>query len=584
MRVFTTIIAFIIVSSFFKMWGQEQIIAYPRIYKAPDGKLYVNKNLPMYLFIGNSPGTKGELSRLESKDSPQYTNPFYFDTEGHNTIRTPSKVDTITKKTVYPISDIIFDVYADGLPPKSKATFENAFKFMKDGKLFYGKGLMVSITANDQTSGVDKTYYSIDNQPYLQYLKPIEFSQAKSYTLKYYSCDNVGNIESVATHNFTVDITPPVATWTLEGDVFENAASGTSNIVLMAQDSESGIKHIKYQVDDRPVTIYKNGISLSTIPSGAYKLRYWAEDNVGNIFEGADGGTNVYAFVVDRIPPKTSSQIIGDKFVGKNVFVSERSLCQLIAIDEQLKVRTIIYGLGTPVLTEIYDQPFSFVKKPGVQTIYFQAWDMVANQSVIDKVTVFMDIDEPVTRIDYSGPQFFSRDTLFINKETVIKLISRDGESGVANIEYSINNQPFQSGSQFSISNDGLQKIAFRATDNVNNREQDKQSELYVDNLPPDIYVNFSIKSFREEIIDNEKISVYPPYVKMYIGATDRNCGTQDIFYSIDGGQKTKFTGSVSPANSEVFSTEKLYEVKIDANDKLGNSTSKTIKFRIAKK
>lgn len=65
---------------------------------------------------------------------------------------------------------------------------------------------------------------------------------------------------------------------------------------------------------------------------------------------------------------------------------------------------------------------------------------------------------------------------------------------------------------------------------------------------------------------------------------TDRYCGTQDIFYTIEGGEKFRYGGSNSPADSEIFKDEKLYEVDLEATDKLGNVSFKKIKFVVAKK
>jgi hypothetical protein len=151
-------------------------------------------------------------------------------------------------------------------------------------------------------------------------------------------------------------------------------------------------------------------------------------------------------------------------------------------------------------------------------------------------------------------------------------------------VEYRINNGNFVGADQLKISESGFNTIGFRATDNVGNIELEKQSEFVVDNVPPEIYVNFSIKAIREETIDGETISVFPPYVKMYIGATDKYCGTKDIFYSIDGGAKRKYAGVNSPADSELFKDEKLYEVMVEATDMVGNISMKPVKFRVARR
>lgn len=287
--------------------------------------------------------------------------------------------------------------------------------------------------------------------------------------------------------------------------------------------------------------------------------------------------------MVDQSAPNTSAKIIGDQYRDKLLYVSLRSLCQLDATDSVSGIRNIVYGFDNKrLLPEIYEDPFSFNEKKGVQVVYFQAFDRVENRSVIEEFPVYMDLDAPQTRINYEGPQFFARDTLFINRDTFITLISEDEDSGVKTIEYRINEGSFQSGDEFRLNNPGLHTIGFRATDNVNNQEMEKISKLYVDNEPPEIYVNFSIQAIREEIVEGELLKVYPPYVRMYIGATDKHCGTQDIFYAVDGGKMVQYTGLQSSADREIFTEEKVYDLLIEATDKLGNIGSKTMRFKVS--
>lgn len=581
-----TFLPFLLLSlfSFISLFAQDQPKHPSRFYKAEDGKLYANKHEPMYLFIGGSPNSTEDLHRLESKRTPKYANPFYFDTEGFNSIRTPSQVDTVTKKIVYPLADIIFEVYADGIKPVTKAFYSNSIKFEKGGEIFYNKGLALSLKATDKMSGVQNSYFSINQKPFLEYKDTLRFDEEGEFQLSFYSVDNVGNVEDIQTHHFTIDITPPVANWSLEGNVHGLAASGESKIIIIAKDNRSGLKRISYQINDNPIKIYKDGISFNDMPSGEYKLRYWAEDNVGNIYEGNDVGTSVFAFVVDKTPPTASSFVTGDHFQSDLLYVSPHSKCELTAQDTISGIHNIIYGFNQRFMSEIYEDPFSFEDKHGLQTVWFQAFDLVSNSSVIEKLTVFMDNEPPITRVEYDGPQFFTRDTLFISKETSILLVSEDVDAGVKSIQYKINNGVFQEGNKFQLTDGGFHSIGFKATDKVQNQEQQKHCEMVVDDEAPEIYVNFSIKPLRQEIINGEEISIYPPYVKMYVGATDRYCGTQDIFYSIDEGEKLKYSGSNSPADSEIFKLEKLYEVNLEATDKLGNASYKKIKFIVAKK
>jgi len=69
--------------------GQKPDQEKPCIYVDAEGKLYINQQLPVYLWISTSPEENAPAYRLTSDSSKSYSNPMYFDTEGRNTIRSP---------------------------------------------------------------------------------------------------------------------------------------------------------------------------------------------------------------------------------------------------------------------------------------------------------------------------------------------------------------------------------------------------------------------------------------------------------------------------------------------------------------
>jgi len=197
-----------------------------------------------------------------------------------------------------------------------------------------------------------------------------------------------------------------------------------------------------------------------------------------------------------------------------------------------------------------------------------------------------MDNVSPMTGIKYGSPQFFDRDTLFINNTTKVTLTSRDYESGVLKTEYTIDGGSKTSyNSAFTIPTEGYRKIKFYATDRVNNVEQTKESYVYVDNTPPVIYINLSIKPIGSKKKDGKDYDVYPNYTRLYVGATDKKSGTAQIMYSINGSPfkdySSPYTLDVSELN--LFKKKKFYTVVIKAKDKLGNESEKTISFFVGK-
>ncbi|MBN2664110.1 MAG: hypothetical protein JXR68_10715 [Bacteroidales bacterium] len=165
-----------------------------------DGKLYYNKNTPAYFWISTSPTDTTQDVLLTSQRSKKYINPMYFDSDGYNTFRSVSTIDTTTNYT----KQAIFKIYVDGLPPVPNAYFMGTRKYYSRGKSVYGPGLKIKLSAVDYNSGLDKIMYSINNNNYTVYTTPVEFLIEGEYSFSYYSIDNTGNANNIKTYNFIV--------------------------------------------------------------------------------------------------------------------------------------------------------------------------------------------------------------------------------------------------------------------------------------------------------------------------------------------------------------------------------------------
>ncbi|MCT4647130.1 MAG: hypothetical protein N4A74_19230 [Carboxylicivirga sp.] len=581
---------FLLLMLVISMQAQQQANHPKKMYRNEQGRLFANRHQPMYLMLSTSPGTQGDTQTLKSESTPKYANPFYFDSEGINTIRTPSQVDPETKKLVYPVADVVFEVYADGIAPITTCSFNNAQKYLRNDSLFFGGGLQVDLSAKDKTSGVANTYYSLNGEPFKLVEGLIDIPAELSYSLKYYSVDNVGNVEDIKEKHFTVDKTAPAVSWKLVGDVAGEIVSARSKIQLLATDKTSGVKHIKYQLNNDPIKTYSQPIDLSTIENGNHDFKFWASDKVGNRSDGSSHTENIagddmttFSFVIDYDPPEATASITVDEYKGDYLYVSERSRCKLDAKDNNMVIDRTMYGTNRVEIDKKYSEPFAFDTSKGLQSIYYESYDMVENKSKAKKLSVFMDTEAPSTGIDYKGPQFFNRDTLFISTSTEINLFSEDNASGIQKTISSINNANEQEVLKFKLPETGFHEITFFSVDNVNNHEAPKTSQVFVDTEGPEVFMNFSIKPTRQELVEGNTVNVYPPFVKLYIGATDKHCGTNSIFYSVDGGTKKNYNANGSPSSMELFKEERIYSVEVEATDKLGNSNIETLQFKVSK-
>ena len=64
--------------------------------------------------------------------------------------------------------------------------------------------MKVTLSATDATSGVAHTYYSIDGGGYATYGGAFTISALGTHTVRYYSKDVAGNVESVKSVSFTI--------------------------------------------------------------------------------------------------------------------------------------------------------------------------------------------------------------------------------------------------------------------------------------------------------------------------------------------------------------------------------------------
>lgn len=538
-----------------------------------DGNTYVQKSLPLYFMFSTSKG--GTQYPLTSKKSAGYADPMYLDTEGVNYIRSKWAVDPATGKTMEPKREVMYELFADGLAPVTRLAFSGASIYRSD-RVYYGPGLQFTLTSRDGVSGVENTFYSLGTGSWTNYSGTVNASSEGENTLYYYANDNVGNAEKTKSSRFVVDLSAPTSNHAIEGIVYNSNIIAPSTIFTLSQsDNLSGVNRTIYSFDSGSEKRSSGRIGVSYLSDGEHTLYYYSVDNVKNTETKKS-----FSFYLDKIAPVVTISINGDQYQGsKYLYVSNRTTVNLSATDNKAGVNKIYYRMDGGERYD-YSSDFKYPDVKGVHTVKYDATDNVQNLAANKYKTVYLDNVAPQSGIKYGSPQFFSRDTLFVNKDTKVSLFSRDYESGVKQIQYSLDGGAFQNYSQFTIPNEGYHTIKFKTTDNVNNVEVEKTSNVYVDNTAPVIYHNFSI----EPIGSKNGMSIYPNYSRLYLGATDDHVGTKTIKYSINGGPLTLYSSASTLDISERnrFLKKKVkYSVRIVVEDKLGNSTEKTIEFYV---
>ncbi len=538
-----------------------------------DGNTYVQKSLPLYFMFSTSKG--GTQYPLTSKKSEGYADPMYLDTEGVNYMRSKWAVDPATGKTIVPNEEVMYELYADGLAPITRLTFSGASVYRSD-RMYYGPGLQLTLASKDGVSGVENTFYSLGTGAWANYSGTVNANTEGENAFYYYANDNVGNAEKTKNSKFVVDLTAPTSNHAIVGIVYNaNIIAPSTQFDLSQSDNLSGVNRTMYSFDGGSEKREAGNIGVSYLSDGDHTLYYYSVDNVKNTETKKS-----FSFYLDKIAPVVTIAINGDQHQGSQyLFVSNRTTVNLSATDNKAGVNKIYYRMDGGERFD-FASDFKYPDVKGVHTVKYDATDNVQNLASNKYKTVYVDNAAPQSSIAYGSPQFFDRDTLFINKDTKVSLASRDYESGVKQIQYSLDGGGFQNYNQFTIPGEGYHTIKFKTTDNVNNLESEKSSNVYVDNTPPVIYHNFSINS----IGTKNGMKIYPNYTRLYLGATDDHVGTQTIKYSINGGPMTLYSSASTLDISERnrFLKKKVkYTVRVITEDKLGNGTEKNIEFYV---
>lgn len=158
-------------------------------------RLYINKHLPLYLWVSSDPDNRENLVLLDATQNNRYANPFFTDTEGFNTIYPNYGVKRLSRDRLIYTRRHIYRVYSDGMAPVSSYQLYNSRRSYKNGKLYYYPGVKIKISAVDGMSGVKKTYFKINDKPYTEYSEPIELKNDGKYSLMFYSEDYTANKE-----------------------------------------------------------------------------------------------------------------------------------------------------------------------------------------------------------------------------------------------------------------------------------------------------------------------------------------------------------------------------------------------------
>jgi hypothetical protein len=68
----------------------------------------------------------------------------------------------------------------------------------------YSKTITITLTATDDGSGINETYYKIGEGEWTEYIEPFDITEPGNYTIYYYSIDKLGNNEEIKSISYII--------------------------------------------------------------------------------------------------------------------------------------------------------------------------------------------------------------------------------------------------------------------------------------------------------------------------------------------------------------------------------------------
>ncbi len=386
-----------------------------------DAPVYSGKDMMYY--------GKGLNIRLNVRDDMSGVKGLYQSFDGASF--TPYQPQSVTKEGIFNYQYYAVDNVGNVEKPKQKTftvdlsppvTYHNIEGIAQNSII--STSSLIYLTPSDSLSGVYRTFYRFDDGSEKVYtpgsMIPFLHLSDGEHTLYYYSEDRVQNKESVRSVTFFFDKTAPIMSADVLGDRFivEDKVyfSGRTKLKLTAVDNKSGIKEIKYSIDDKPFTEYDDPFYLPS-KSGKHTIRYYAVDQMGN--SNADEyHHNTGIVYVDLTGPKLSYTVTGPNFVKGDIrYIGPTSKITLKGTDSESGVQYLSYNLNEDNEEIRYGEPFGLTRS-GSNTIRYYGYDNVNNRNA----------SEFMLMVDAEGPEIFHTFS--------VKPVGTDKLDGMTDAEY----------------------------------------------------------------------------------------------------------------------------------------------------
>jgi hypothetical protein len=347
------------------------------------------------------------------------------------------------------------------------------------------------------------------------------------------------------------------------------------SIKLATADEMSGINALYQSLDGIDYAVYQ----LTTLAQGQHKLKFYAVDNVGNAETPHER-----LFTVDLSAPETFHNVVG---ISSDNVISLSTKIYLTAQDSISGVAKTEYAFdAAPRIPYVVNNMLPLTTlADGNHVLSYYSKDNVNNMETIKELKFYLDRTAPIMASDVLGDRFVVGTKVYFSGRTKLKLTAIDNKSGIKEVLYSIDGEPFQTYSEpiYLPSKPGQHTVKYYALDNASNQgiaaahnatlaSQEYKynvSTVYVDLTGPSIAFAYEGRTFAKGdtvFINNT--------TKIKLTGSDNESGLQKILYNYgNGSEEQLFATAFTVAGSG------YRKLSIFGYDNVNNRNVKTTEF-----
>ena len=429
----------------------------------------------------------------------------------------------------------------DATAPASQAALAGT----AGGGGWYSSEVQVTLSATDNHSAVDSTYYAIDGGPAQTYAAPFTLPNSGTHTILYWSVDRAGNAESQRSTIIKVDVDAPTTQASVSSSAsYDGWFQSPAQVVFAASDSVSGVANTYYTIDGGATQTYTGQFNITA--AGIHTVNYWTVDTAGN----AEAQQSL-TVKIDTTAPST--EVSNSGTLGANGWYTTEVQVTLSRTDSQSGVKNTYYTIDGG-LQQPYSAPFT-ISTTGTHTVLYWSTDQVGNVESQQSIIIKIDASAPVTQATTYGTSFGD---WYLSPAQVGFTRSDDG-SGYASTYFSIDGGASQTYSgPFNVSGEGIHTVNYWTVDTAGNAEAQQSLTVKIDTTAPTTQLSGS-----GTVGAN---GWYRSSVQVSLAASDSQSGVNVTLYRVDGGLTQVYSGPF------VVSGEGQHQVSYWSNDKLSNT------------